>query len=403
MKVCPDCRARLVESEHEADRGRHRRLLWQGISAKHFDAIDAALFELNVARRAVGSSGLTHRFHPRYEIWVLDEEFTRALAAGTSAVTSSSTPSEWETCPSCHDLLPGGFSRCSKCGTLLLKPQGMSDEPIATRVPDAPEVKPPGAMGCPMCRRLFAEHFSRCSECGISLQSNVLPPRPASQEEIEEPIWLIWRGGDPVAFSRVVASLRAQAIRHFVKPTHDHLAWALAIPQPRIEIYVRMRDEEPARSIASSVAERTPFEGGHLRMAGLLLFGDTVTFAILVIAIFVAWLTGGFRPIWEKVPPVVVDVEVPFDWPITLDRRPKADARRLSTKAKVQRATTEVWVGDDAACADILRSCLAENDLTVRTEGQPPGVQRLFALPQDAESAREVIRQVFPEVAGETL
>ena len=49
---------------------------------------------------------------------------------------------------------------------------------------------------------------------------------------------LVWRGSDPVAFSRVISALQAAGIPHHSKSTHDHLVFGLGIPRPRYEVRV---------------------------------------------------------------------------------------------------------------------------------------------------------------------
>src|SRR5437879_3947987 len=57
-------------------------------------------------------------------------------------------------------------------------------------------------------------------------------------------------------------------------------------------------------------------------------------------------------------------------------------------------ATVEVWSGDDSVLAKVLQDCLAENTIGIRVEGKSPGPLRLFVRPEEAPTAREIIREV---------
>src|SRR5205807_7749987 len=71
---------------------------------------------------------------------------------------------------------------------------------------------------------------------------------------------LVWRGSDPVAFSRVISTLQAAGIPHHSKSTHDHLVFGLGIPRPRYEVRVLQSDSAMARELVTPIGEPLPFE-----------------------------------------------------------------------------------------------------------------------------------------------
>jgi len=56
-------------------------------------------------------------------------------------------------------------------------------------------------------------------------------------------------------------------------------------------------------------------------------------------------------------------------------------------------ATVEVWSGREADTKEMIRMSLEENDMISRSE-EDAGQARLFVLPEDAERAKEIVRQI---------
>src|SRR2546425_11562933 len=69
---------------------------------------------------------------------------------------------------------------------------------------------------------------------------------------------LVWRGSDPVAFSRVISALQAAGIPHHSKSPHDHLVFGLGIPRPRYEVRVLQSDSAMARDLVTPIGETLP-------------------------------------------------------------------------------------------------------------------------------------------------
>jgi hypothetical protein len=168
----------------------------------------------------------------------------------------------------------------------------------------------------------------------------------------EDQLELVWRGSDPVAFSRVISALRGTGVPHHWKSTQDHLVFGLGIPRPRYEVRVFQSDLAMAKDLVAPIRETLPFEVDK----GLQLFGDQTE---------IPPVAGGSQP-----------TPSPGKW-------------------EPRRATIEVWCGDDPTLAKVLQDCLTENTIRVRVEGKSPGPQRLFARPEEASTAREIVREVL--------
>src|SRR5437899_10929570 len=71
---------------------------------------------------------------------------------------------------------------------------------------------------------------------------------------------LVWRGSDPVAFSRVISALQAAGIPHHSKSTHDHMVFGLGITRPRYEVRVLQSDSAMARDHVTPIGESLTIE-----------------------------------------------------------------------------------------------------------------------------------------------
>ncbi len=107
-------------------------------------------------------------------------------------------------------------------------------------------------MFCPVCKAEYREGFSHCDDCDVALVAAL------ERREPEPPPELVWRGSDPVAFSRVLDALAEAQISYFVKSTHDHLAFRLAMPRPFYEVMVSRPDRERAGALVAAIADALP-------------------------------------------------------------------------------------------------------------------------------------------------
>jgi hypothetical protein len=197
---------------------------------------------------------------------------------------------------------------------------------------------------CPLCDAEYADSRERCTVCGVELVSGELRGRPLSEREKSERIEVVWRGGDPVAVSKVVGVLREAEIRHHVESTHDYFVFGLAMPRPKYVVRVFASDAAKAKELLAEIRESAPFGVEE---------------------------TPGFP---EEGKPALP---------------------RIATRWNPAAATTEIWSGEDAALAEILEDCLRENRIGVCREGREPGTLRLCVMPADESAAREIVREVL--------
>ncbi len=108
-------------------------------------------------------------------------------------------------------------------------------------------------MFCPVCKAQYREGFTHCSDCHVALV--------ASLETLqgEDPPEMVWRGSDPVAFSRVLDALAEAQITYYVKSTHDHLAFELGMPRPFYEVMVSRSRLEHASPLVASIGDSPAF------------------------------------------------------------------------------------------------------------------------------------------------
>jgi hypothetical protein len=74
----------------------------------------------------------------------------------------------------------------------------------------------------------------------------------------ENPPELVWRGSEPVAFSRAIAALREESIPHRPTITADHLAFGIATPRPKLELFVFRSDGARAREALAGLVDPAP-------------------------------------------------------------------------------------------------------------------------------------------------
>jgi hypothetical protein len=196
---------------------------------------------------------------------------------------------------------------------------------------------------CPLCDAEYAASHTSCTVCGVDLVAEERRGRPLDERQRKERIEVIWRGGDPVAVSEVINTLRDAGIRHHVQPTNDHLVFELGMPRPKYAVRVFASDAAKAKELLADIRESAPF--GLSDEPGLE--DDSAT------------------------PP-----------------------GRPEHQWNLAAATVEIWSGEDAALAELLEACLRENVIGVRRQGSGPGLLRLLVMPADENPAREIIREV---------
>jgi hypothetical protein len=197
-------------------------------------------------------------------------------------------------------------------------------------------------MFCPLCKTEYREGFTRCADCGVDLVASRSGDNSA--DDLPE---LVWRGSDPVAFSRVIAALRAAGLSYQVTPRRDHLVFELAASRPRYDVRIRKSDFSQAQELVADIRETLPFQ-----------------------------VAQGSQEIPESV-------------------AAEGSVHAQGEKWDQAGATVRVWAGGDAELARTLVDCLAENSIGVRADGKSPDRVELLVLAEDAERAREIVREVL--------
>ncbi|PYT74905.1 MAG: hypothetical protein DMG39_01795 [Acidobacteria bacterium] len=338
---CSSCRAALVASlPAEEVRKNPPKLLWIGGSSAEFGAVAGALREAGIpALIEEGCTRILQRLlNCESQICVLQNEFPCALQTAAAAIAALTASRSVEKCYQCESECSAALAVCPKCSAILILERPSKHQPAAADEDLAQTVK-----YCPLCGAEYASNYRHCTVCGVELVPEEMRGRPFSDQELEEKIVIVWRGGDPAAVSNVVSLLRAAGIRHHVESTHDHFVFELALPRPRYVVRILKRDEERAKELLGDITD-SPFFGA----------------------------------------------EISPDFPEDLSTPARSSDRRWNPAA----ATVEVWSGDDAAMAKLVGDCLRENHIGFRREGCEPGKLRLLVTNAEEVRAREILREI---------
>ena len=338
---CKGCEASLVASlDAEEVRANSPRLLWKGRDQVEFDVVSAALFDVGIPariERALGGlvGSITHR---ESTIHLLAADFDRGLEIAATSITNQGTfASGTQVCYNCAASCSSSLAVCPKCRAQLIV------EPLKETETVSAQVVPAALKYCPLCDTEYEAGFDLCTICGVELIPEEQRGRPLNEKERKEQLEIAWRGGDPVAVSRVVALLRENGIPHHVQASSDHLVFELAMPRPKYLVRVFRGDLPQVKEILDGV-EDSPFFGNRISP----------------------------------------------DFPENSESRVSVQRQRWNPAA----ATTEIWYGGDAAFGKLLEDCLLENRIPCRREGLAPGKLRYFVHPSDESAAREIIREI---------
>jgi hypothetical protein len=340
---CANCAAPLVGSLDAAEvRDNPARLLWIGKDSQEFDSVAGALREAAIPINAVGGrEGIVGALlKPESKIYVLQADLDRALElAGHVIANRQRVFARVQPCHVCGANCSASLTACPKCKAILFIETKKDAVEGATQRPTVPSP----LKYCPLCDAEYTSSNTRCTVCGVELVPEDLRGRPLDEQQRNERIVVVWRGGDPLAVSEVVTRLREAGIRHHVQATHDHLVFELGMPRPKYAVRVFASDVLKATELLADIRESLPF--------GL-----------------------SFTP--------------------SEDEEPLASPERSSQPWNPAAATVEIWNGEDASLADLLDACLRENRIGVRRVGREPGTLRLFVTTPDETVAREIIREV---------
>jgi hypothetical protein len=340
---CANCAAPLVDSLDAAEvRDNSARLLWIGKDSQEFDSVAGALREAAIPINAVeGRGGIVGALlKPESKIYVLQADFERALEVAAHVIASRQRVfARVQACHDCCANCSASLTTCPKCNAILFIEAKKDAVERATQG----RAEPSPLKYCPLCDAEYMSSNTRCTVCGVELVPEELRGCPLDEQQRNERIVMVWRGGDPLAVSEVVTRLREAGIRHHVQATHDHLVFELGMPRPKYAVRVFASDVPKAMELLADIRESLPF--------GL-----------------------SFTPAEEE-----DALESP---------------ERSSQPWNPAAATVEIWSGEDASLAELLDACLRENRIGVRRVGREPGTLRLFVTTPDETAAREIVREV---------
>jgi hypothetical protein len=127
---------------------------------------------------------------------------------------------------------------------------------------------------CPLCDAEYAVGRGRCTVCGVDLVPEELRGRPLDERQRNERIQVVWRGGDPLAVSEVIETLRDLGIRHHVQPTNEHMVFELGMPRPNddteVEVESATQPDRPKRDWNRAAATVEIWNGEDAALADLL-------------------------------------------------------------------------------------------------------------------------------------
>lgn len=350
-EVCRDCLAPLVSSLHGTEiEANPPVLLWIGTGGAEFSRVSNALREAqipgHIVERMPGVVGALAGTTSR--IRVLKGNLSEALRIADNAINAVNLHLRTvQKCDACCAEFGRALTYCPRCLAVRYVETQQDIEKEFGGLPPGPE--PSGLKCCPSCGAQYRDSWERCTQCGTPLVPEELQGKPLTEKERRDRLELIWRGGDPVAVSRVIEALRSAGIQHHVLGGHGYLVFGLAMPQPKYEVRVLQSDAAAAKEAVRDI-EDAPFLGTSI--------------------------SSDFP---EGAATVKTPEAGPFD-------------------SKLSAATRPVWAGEDSGLAQILEDCLAENRIVVRRTGNSGAVMELQVPPGSESAAREIIREVIEGV-----
>ncbi|HXN65440.1 MAG TPA: hypothetical protein VN862_08915 [Candidatus Acidoferrales bacterium] len=200
-------------------------------------------------------------------------------------------------------------------------------------------------MFCPVCKSEYQQGYTQCAECGVALVSSMPADDPSGAPQ-REPLVVLWRGQDPVAFSAILSALADAAIPYRESHSRDYAAclsqpFALSFyGLPHWQILVHPSDLDRGKSVAEEALKPVP--------AG----------------------------------PVELDGELPEDAnPLKATASPAGGAQTPLC----------IWSAKDSSRGQSLRDVLLANDVPCWTISGSAGDIRLLVRREDEARAREVI------------
>jgi hypothetical protein len=176
-------------------------------------------------------------------------------------------------------------------------------------------------------------------------------PTLEGEEVQDDPPQLVWRGGDPIAFSRVIARLREAGIPHEVMATSEHLVFELGMPRPFYQVKVLRSHLSEALALVAEISD-TPAFGLSRHRESDYSAEENQADASSVAAV------------------------------------------ETSRHSDQEEPSIEVWAGDDSNFAEAFQDCLGANEIVYRIISEQTGNFRVFVGPSQESRAREILREM---------
>jgi hypothetical protein len=209
-------------------------------------------------------------------------------------------------------------------------------------------------MFCPNCKAEYRSGFTRCADCHVDLVEK-LPEKNSPASFV-----VLWRGEDPGFHGTLIEELERAGIRSadipldvYLRGSGDPFRLRLG-PQFGFVVSVTASDVRTARSILEKLLNREPED---------------------------------------------VSIPGPED---AATESVSMDAPDLPLHWNPELATLEIWTGNDLKRIRFLQASLRENGIPSRISEDDPKNPALLICPEDAERAREIVKEVAEAALTET-
>ncbi|MHB8410464.1 MAG: putative signal transducing protein [Candidatus Acidiferrales bacterium] len=248
----------------------------------------------------------------------------------------------------------------------------------------AEEVEASKIMFCPVCKYEFRRGFTHCNTCDMDLV-DALPSEEVDHklrtpaDEMDSPT-LLWKGASGGTFSAITAALDAAKIAYNREDLDARLVFSSEFSD--LEIWVPAADFSDAQAVLDDVNNSTAPLPAELPDATneLLAEDDEAADDIRHETLKELYAEDATAEVWSG--------------------NAASNAANSGTNNVASNAAFKA-ANNDAAMAEILKSCLAEIGVPCYVErpdagsGDAQPVYAVRVLPEDEERAKEIVRQVI--------
>jgi hypothetical protein len=257
-------------------------------------------------------------------------------------------------------------------------------------------------MFCPKCKTEYRRGFTECSDCLVPLVENLAADDPDSTTADPGSMEILWSGTDPGFAESLRDALDRAELGH--RDDSVELGFLRAFPGAVFKISVRTADREAARKILEDAINGTSAES-PTTAAGLAGHAANLN-----------PYRGLNRPGSKREPDYYNQDSFP-ESSLSLNRHLASRVTEERTSSEEQgeladsetedastpndivedfdaeRATCEIWVGEDARMAQYCDDCL--RGVGIGCVVSPDGTKlRVLVMPAAEKRAREVIREI---------